>query len=394
MSYLLRHGAEKEGLHMREDGYIYLNDLLEMKSLKSKRIGQAEIEYIVATNDKQRFELSEEQGVMLIRASQGHTIKTVKTEELLDRIKNPFEYNQIIHGTYREPLPLIMQHGLNRMARNHMHLAIGMPGNGVISGMRTSCEIVVDINMTKAMHGQHKIPFHISSNKVVLTEGLEDGSLPAKYFRWVLDFQAKRYLHQAPFDYICIFDFECTCTNDESVKLNAQEVIEFPVVLLNVKTRQIKSIFHTYVKPTEDPQLTDFCTELTGITQDQVDAGVDITVAMKQLHVWLGQQGVFGSEFIFMSCGDFDGNHLGREAKRKQFFVPNYLRRWINLKKAFPQSRVDASKPDYDFNDFYTIKNCKPTVRGMTDMLELLELELEGRHHSGIDDCKNLTRVV
>ena len=95
-----------------------------------------------------------------------------------------------------------------------------------------------------------------------------------------------------------------------------------------------------------------------------------------------------------MSCGDFDGNHLGREAKRKQFFVPNYLRRWINLKKAFPQSRVDASKPDYDFNDFYTIKNCKPTVRGMTDMLELLELELEGRHHSGIDDCKNLTRVV
>lgn len=30
----------------------------------------------------------------------------------------------------------------------------------------------------------------------------------------------------------------------------------------------------------------------------------------------------------------------------------------------------------------------------MTDMLELLELELEGRHHSGIDDCKNLTRVV
>lgn len=57
-------------------------------------------------------------------------------------------------------------------------------------------------------------------------------------------------------------------------------------------------------------------------------------------------------------------------------------------------SRVDASKPDYDFNDFTTIKKCKPTVRGMTDMLELLELELEGRHHSGIDDCKNLTRVV
>lgn len=27
-------------------------------------------------------------------------------------------------------------------------------------------------------------------------------------------------------------------------------------------------------------------------------------------------------------------------------------------------------------------------------MLELLGLELEGRHHSGIDDAKNLTRIV
>ena len=30
----------------------------------------------------------------------------------------------------------------------------------------------------------------------------------------------------------------------------------------------------------------------------------------------------------------------------------------------------------------------------MTCMLEQCGLELEGRHHSGIDDCKNLARVV
>lgn len=81
------------------------------------------------------------------------------------------------------------------MNRNHMHLAIGLPGNGVISGMRTSCEIVIEINMTKAMHGEHKIPFFISTNKVVLAEGLEDGSLPTAYFRYVLDFGAKKFLH-------------------------------------------------------------------------------------------------------------------------------------------------------------------------------------------------------
>ena len=111
-----------------------------MPSIKRQRIGVAEVEYIVANNDKKRFEMTEEEGVKLIRAAQGHTIKTVETEELLTKITNAFEYKQIIHGTYYEPLPLIMEGGLKRMARNHMHLAIGMPGNnGVISGMRNSC---------------------------------------------------------------------------------------------------------------------------------------------------------------------------------------------------------------------------------------------------------------
>ena len=201
----------------------------------------------------------------------------MKTEELLTKITNAFEFTQVIHGTYLQPLPLIMQSGLNRMARNHMHLAIGLPGNGVISGMRTSCEVVIEINMTKAMLGPHNMSFWISSNKVVLCEGLEDGSLPTAYFRYVLDFQRKKFIHQTPFDYICVFDFECTCNNDPAHKLNSQEIIEFPVVVIDVKTRVIKSVFQTYVKPTLDPQLTPFCTELTGIVQEQVDGGVDIS---------------------------------------------------------------------------------------------------------------------
>ena len=76
----------------------------------------------------------------MIRAVQGHSMTDVKTEELLDFIKNPFQYSEVVHGTYFEPMPLIMKGGLNRMGRNHVHLAIGTPGkDGVISGMRTSC---------------------------------------------------------------------------------------------------------------------------------------------------------------------------------------------------------------------------------------------------------------
>ena len=45
--------------------------------------------------------------------------------------------------------------------------------------------------------------------------------------------------------------------------------VEFPAVLLNTSTGEVESEFHSYVQPQERPTLSDFCTELTGITQVQ-----------------------------------------------------------------------------------------------------------------------------
>ena len=68
MSYLLRHGAEKEGIMMRPDGFIFLADLLSYKSMVKMKVNEAAVMHIVANNDKKRFEVKEEQGVKLIRA--------------------------------------------------------------------------------------------------------------------------------------------------------------------------------------------------------------------------------------------------------------------------------------------------------------------------------------
>ena len=172
----------------------------------------------------------------MIRAQQGHTTSKVDTEELLDKIINPFVFNEVVHGTYYEPMPLIMKGGMNKMKRNHMHFALGTPGKaGVISGMRASCEIVIEINMAKAIYGEHKIPFYKSGNNVILSAGLDDGSLPPQYFRTVLDFKKSKYIHEAPFEYICVYDFEATCGDAEKDKLNNHEIIEFPVVVIDMK---------------------------------------------------------------------------------------------------------------------------------------------------------------
>ena len=44
-----------------------------------------------------------------------------------------------VHGTYRKKLRLILQSGLNRMTRLHVHFSSGLPSDGeVISGMLCS----------------------------------------------------------------------------------------------------------------------------------------------------------------------------------------------------------------------------------------------------------------
>ena len=65
-----------------------------------------------------------------IRANQGHSIKSVKSEHLLTEITlhelklNPNKYGNIVHGTFIKNLKPILNHGLSKMTRNHIHFAL------------------------------------------------------------------------------------------------------------------------------------------------------------------------------------------------------------------------------------------------------------------------------
>ena len=266
-------------------------------------------------------------------------MKLVTSEDLLKKLTNPFIYNQVVHGTYHDPLPLILAGGLNKMARNHVHLAVGYPGGGVISGMRSSCEVVIELNMTKAMYGAHKIPFYVSENKVILTEGIKDGSVPPQYFRCIYDFKKNKYIEQAPFDFICTFAFKYTNESNADKKIK-----EIELTLINLKSNELK---HFY----------------TNISTEEIDGdGVKIEEALKKVHSFLGNAGVFATEFVFMSCGDFDARALKKEAQDKDIQVPNYLKRWINIKKAFPMHLFDKEKSPPDFATPGDINKAKSTV--------------------------------
>ena len=185
MSRILRHRAPQLGISMRSDGYVYLEEMLRHSSFHG--VLMDDIIRIVANCEKQRFQLGEDGGRSMIRAAQGHTIKgLIRDEELLTRIENPADVPFCVHGTMQRFLPSIMANGLNKMGRNHIHFAAGMPGaNGVISGMRKSSEVAIVIDVAAAM--EVGIQFYRSSNNVILSAGLNgDGTIPAAYFAEVI----------------------------------------------------------------------------------------------------------------------------------------------------------------------------------------------------------------
>ena len=141
---------------------------------------------MVDNNDKQRFKIASfptpDGEKEFIRANQGHSIQTIKID--MEPILSATDYPIIIHGTNYAAWNLISKdpQGLRRMNRNHIHFATGLLGEeGVISGMRHSCTVLIYIDLVKAL--SDGILFFKSDNGVVLTEGVNsEGYLPKMYF--------------------------------------------------------------------------------------------------------------------------------------------------------------------------------------------------------------------
>lgn len=196
LSKILRHQALSRGLAMEPDGFVQVSELLELSEFKRK-LSYEELRSIVRSNDKQRFELVEElEGSVAgakIRAVQGHTIREVDDELLLKEITSVEELGtaMIIHGTYRPALATIMENGLKRMSRNHIHCASGYPGaDEVISGMRKSAHIAFVMDPAKCL--EHGVKILLSRNGVILLKGIdEEGTVPPACFKEVIALDGK-----------------------------------------------------------------------------------------------------------------------------------------------------------------------------------------------------------
>ncbi|KAL4381716.1 hypothetical protein AHAS_Ahas04G0161300 [Arachis hypogaea] len=139
LTRILRHMASELNLDMRSDGYVKVNDLLKLN------------------------------------------MKTFANIPL--RSHNIIDVREVIcvHGTYRKNMNSILESGLKRMKRLHVHFSCGLPTDGeIISGMRRDVNVLIFLDVRKALEEGMKL--FISDNKVILTEGF-DGVVPPKYFK-------------------------------------------------------------------------------------------------------------------------------------------------------------------------------------------------------------------
>jgi len=192
--------------------------------------------------------------------------------------------------------------------------------------------------------------------------------------------QARSGSVRQDYRFVAILDFEKTCERD--AVLSPQEIIEVPTLLLDLSSEapRLVSEFHEHVRPTRHPQLSAFCTELTGITQAQIDAAAPLSTVMDRHVAWLERHGALadGRNVLFVTCGDYDlKRSLAEDPNVDHDALPACYGRWCNLKRAFAAHRGQKRQP-----------------AGMAEMLDALGLPLEGQHLSGIDDCRNLARVV
>jgi 3'-5' exoribonuclease 1 len=173
------------------------------------------------------------------------------------------------------------------------------------------------------------------------------------------------------FNYYLVLDLEATCCDKGSIAPNQMEIIEIGAVMVDSKTLTIVDEFQSFVKPTHNPMLTEFCKSLTSISQMQVDRAPTYPEASVMLKNWLSgySNGVFGS------WGDYDRKQFQQDSNFHKVSFPIAYPH-VNLKKMFSETQN------------------LPKRYGMAKALELASLPLAGTHHRGIDDARNIAKLL
>lgn len=165
-------------------------------------------------------------------------------------------------------------------------------------------------------------------------------------------------------------DLEATCARDSGIARAERETIEIGAVAIDAASGSVIDSFQEYIRPVVYPNLTAFCTELTGITQATVDAAAFFPHVFARFASWVS---AIEDTFLF-AWGHYDKKQLVLDCRRHQ---------------------IDYTLPSgfLDFKGLFFKKQKLLQRAGLEATLGQLGLAFEGRPHGALADAKNTARL-
>lgn len=170
------------------------------------------------------------------------------------------------------------------------------------------------------------------------------------------------------FNRVVCFDLEMCCWNEDG-KGRTGEIIEVGLAEIDLVTGQVVKRAQYYVQPEHD-QVSLFCHELTGISPRKIEK--QGRPLKDVLHSMMKNFG--GPNKIYAAWGR-DDLILAEECKQKGLEVP--FKEFLNLATLF---RIN--------------KRFKNNRMGQKAALDMMNIEWEGRQHSGYVDAYNLAKLA
>lgn len=171
---------------------------------------------------------------------------------------------------------------------------------------------------------------------------------------------------------VLVIDLEATCSSDESITGSNMEIIEIGACWVNPEGK-ILDTFQSFVRPVVNRILTPFCTQLTTITQDEVDAAPTFDQVAPLLQEFAVKY--FEENSIWASWGNYDRSQFEHDSARHRVENPVAHLPHANLKKLFAKNR--------------RIKRV-----GMMSALQIAGIEHTGEHHRALDDAINISKLL
>ncbi len=169
---------------------------------------------------------------------------------------------------------------------------------------------------------------------------------------------------------LLVVDLEATC-GDSDFPRAERETIEIGAVMVDAKTLAILAEFQSLIRPVRHPELTPYCMELTGITQRDVDSAPGFATAFQSFTRCMLDP---ADHVVFVSWGAYDRRQLVRDCD------------YHGVTYCLP--------PHVDLSVEFTKRAGLARRASMARAVSSVGMTLEGQHHRGIDDARNLVRLL